>query len=69
MTLWRRNDVQKFDTDAILLREIQLKKRDILMFKPRFRCGSGWNQVNYAKITIIHVCFIGLTLVGPSDDI
>ena len=29
MTLWRRSDVQKFDTDAILFREIQFKKRDI----------------------------------------
>ena len=29
MTLWRRNDVQKFDADAILFREIKCKKRDI----------------------------------------
>ena len=29
MTLWRRSDVQKFDADAILFREIQFKKRDI----------------------------------------
>ena len=33
MTLWRHNGVQKFDPDAILFREIQCKKRDILMFK------------------------------------
>ena len=29
MTLWRRNDVRKFDAGAILFREIKCKKRDI----------------------------------------
>ena len=29
MTLWRRNDVRKFDADAILFWEIKSKKRDI----------------------------------------
>ena len=29
MTLWRRNDVRKFDADAILFREIKFKKMDI----------------------------------------
>ena len=29
MTLWRRNDVQKFDADAILFWEIKCKKMDI----------------------------------------
>ena len=29
MTLWRRNDVRKFDADAILFWEIKCKKRDI----------------------------------------
>ena len=29
MTLWRRNDVRKFDADAILFREIKRKRRDI----------------------------------------
>ena len=29
MTLWRRNDVRKFDVDAILFWEIKCKKRDI----------------------------------------
>ena len=28
MTLWRRNDVGKFDADAILFREIKRKRRD-----------------------------------------
>ena len=41
MTLWRRYDVRKFDTDAILFREILCKKSDIVMFKRRFRCGLG----------------------------
>ena len=29
MTLWRRNDVRKFDADAILFREIKCEKEDI----------------------------------------
>ena len=29
MTLWRRNDVRKFDADAILFWEIKCKKIDI----------------------------------------
>ena len=29
MTLWRCNDVRKFDADAILFREIKCKKMDI----------------------------------------
>ena len=29
MTLWRRNDVRKFDADAILFREIKRKRMDI----------------------------------------
>ena len=28
MTLWRRNDVRKFDNEAILFREIKRKRRD-----------------------------------------
>ena len=47
-----------------LFREIQCKKRDILMLKPRFQCGLGWNQVKYARITITHVCLIALPLAG-----
>ena len=34
MTLWRRYDVWKFGADTILFREIQCKKRDILVFNP-----------------------------------
>ena len=34
------------------------------MFKQRFQCGLGWNQVKYAIITIKHVCFIAITLAG-----
>ena len=29
MTLWRHNDVRKFDPDTILFGEIKCKKRDI----------------------------------------
>ena len=29
MTLWRRNDVRKFDADAILFWEIKCRKMDI----------------------------------------
>ena len=41
----RRYGVPKFTADAILFREIQCKKRDILMFKQRFQ-SFGWNKVN-----------------------
>ena len=62
MTLWRHNDVQKFDAHTILFTEVLCKKRDILMFKRRYQCGLGWNQVKYARITITH-------LLGSSDDV
>ena len=52
MPLWIRNDVRMFDADAILLREIQCKKTDIVMFRRRFQYGFGWNQVKYPRITI-----------------
>ena len=58
-----------FTADAILIREIQCKKSDILMFLQRFQCKFGWNKVKYARITITHVCFIALTLAGPSGDV
>ena len=64
MMLLRSNDVRKVDTDAILFREIQCKKGDILMFKRRFQCGLGWNQLKYSRIRITHVCFIAYTLAG-----
>ena len=34
------------------------------MFKRRFQRGLCGNQVKYARITIIHVCFIALTFAG-----
>ena len=45
MTLWRRYDVRNFDADVILFREIQCKKRDILMFKRHCQCGLGFKQL------------------------
>ena len=36
MTLWRRNDVRKFDADAILFGEIKRKRRDIIYFSDVF---------------------------------
>ena len=45
-------------------REIQCKKMDNLMFYQRFQSELGWSMVNYARITITHVCFIALTLTG-----
>ena len=62
MTLWRQNDIRKFNADAILFREIQCKTRDILMLKRHFKRGLALNKVNYARITITHVCSIVLTL-------
>ena len=57
-------DVRKFTANAILFREIQCKKRDILMYLQPFQCEFGWNKVKYARITITHVCFIAFTLAG-----
>ena len=65
--LWRWSDVMTFESLTLrpfLFWEIQSKKRDILMFKRRFQCDLGWNQVKYAWITVTHVCFIALTLAG-----
>ena len=50
--IWGCNDVRKFGADAILFREIQCKKRDILMFKRCFQCRFGSNLVKFARITI-----------------
>ena len=41
MTIWRRNAVQKFDTDAILFEKSSVRK--YLMFKRRFQRGLCWN--------------------------
>ena len=38
MTLWRRNDVRKFDYDAILFLEIKCKERDIIGITHVFSC-------------------------------
>ena len=43
MSLWRRNDVQKFDAEAILFWEIKCKKRDI-------KCLSDVFTSAYAEI-------------------
>ena len=50
-------DVRKFTADAIL------------MFWQRFQCEFGSNKVKYARISTTHVCFIALTLAGPSEDV
>ena len=42
-----QSDVRKLDADAILFREFQCKKWDILTLKCRFQCRFGWNQVKY----------------------
>ena len=61
MTLY---DIRKFTSNAILFRETQGMKMDNVMFQHCFQCEFGWNKVKYARITITHVCFIALTLVG-----
>ena len=46
--LWRSGDVMTFESLTLTpfwFREIQCKKRDIFMFKRRFQCVLGWNQV------------------------
>ena len=64
MTLWRRNDIRKFDADAILFWEIKCAKRDIKCLSDVFNAVYAKNQVKYARITITHVCFIAFTLAG-----
>ena len=56
MTLCQCNDFRKIDAVAILFREIQCKG----YFGDVFSAV----QVKYARITIIHTCFIALTLAG-----
>ena len=68
MTLWRRNNVRKLTLTPFCLRN-QVCEKGYLMFKRRFQRCLCRNQVKYARITITHVCFIALTLAGPSDDV
>ena len=42
MTLRRRNDVRKFDIDAILLREIQLSENRYFNVKATFSVWFRW---------------------------
>ena len=58
--LWRY-DVRKYTADAILFREIQCKKNGQFNVFAAFSVRSG---LEYARITITHVCFIALTLAG-----
>ena len=48
---WQRNDDSKFDTDSILLREIQCKERDILIFSVVlvFQCGFRLKSCKICK--------------------
>ena len=54
MTLWRRNDVRKFDASAILFKENLCKKMDILMFMRRFRCSLSSSYTVTIPATIHH---------------
>ena len=54
MTLWRRNDVRKFDASAILFKENLCKKMDILMFMRRFRCSLSPSYTVTIPVTIHH---------------
>ena len=51
-------------TDTILFGEKHCKKNGILIFKCFFLWAYGWNQVKFARITIINVCFVALKLAG-----
>ena len=59
-TLWRRNDIRKFDADAILFWEINCKKTNIKCLSDVFSAVC----VIYARITVTHICFIAWTLAG-----
>ena len=53
---------KSFTADTFLFREIEGKKRDIVMVQEHFQCKLDSNKVQYARITITHVCFIAFTL-------
>ena len=64
MTLWRRNDVRKFDDDAILFEKSSVRKwifNVLESFSARFMLKSGKICKNND-----HTC---LFLPGPSDDV
>ena len=44
--------------------ETSVIKRGVSRVSQYFQWAFGLNQVNYARITITHVCFIALILVG-----
>ena len=69
VTTLLRYYVRNLTPGTILLIKIQRKKMDILMFKHRFQCEFGCNDVKYARITTTHVCYIALYLPAPSRDI
>ena len=63
MALWRRNDVRKFDADAILFREIQCKKMDMLSdVTVRFRFESGQICNNNDHTYLFHCINTGRSL-------
>ena len=62
MTLWRRNDVRKFDTDTILFREIKHKRKDNKCLSDVFSAVKKSGKI--CKNKDHNVCFIALTLAG-----
>ena len=64
--IWRCGDIKMFE--SLTLTPFCFEKSSVIKgifnVKPRFQRGLYWNQVKYARITITHVCFIALTLVG-----
>ena len=48
----------KIYSHAILFREIQCKKSDILMFQQRFQCKIGWNKPGKICKNNDHTCLM-----------
>ena len=64
MSLWQRNDVRKFDSDAFFCSEKFCVEKECFNVKAMFSDWSRLNQVTYTRTGITHVCFTTLTLAG-----
>ena len=66
-TVIRCDDVITFESlqpTPFCLERASVRKGIFFMFEQHFQCEYGWNKVQYARITISHVCFTVLTLAG-----
>ena len=62
----RKNDARIITTlESLTLTPFCLEKNSVRGFSGfGFQWAFGWNQVNFARIMMTHVCYIALTLAG-----